>query len=94
MKESLPLFILCCLPLCCQAEEASLVLESRITGNQEQPKVLYLVPWQSGTGAEQLNLPLDSPDEPLFEPVRRDEFLRQLAFRRQWQQAKDEPSGQ
>lgn len=72
------------------AEEPILVLESRITGNQEQPKVLYLVPWKSETGIEALNLPLNALSEPEFKPLVRDEFIRELEFRRQWSETQAE----
>ncbi|GAA5217524.1 hypothetical protein ACFSJ3_18440 [Corallincola platygyrae] len=62
------------------ANEPEIVeLESTITGSQEQPKVIYIVPWQQPGDpkamAQQINSYLDSqPLELLERPV----FLRQL----------------
>lgn len=77
-------------PICLAAEEkprkknnkskesVEVTLESTITGNREQPKVLYIVPWQAPDGPESLRQGLQSDLDELFRPVERDEFLRQL----------------
>ncbi|TAA44970.1 MULTISPECIES: hypothetical protein [Corallincola] len=61
------------------AEPEIVELESTITGSQEQPKVIYIVPWQQPAGAkemaQQINSYLDRKPLSLLErPV----FLRQL----------------
>ncbi len=61
--------------------EASVVLQSTITGNQEQPKVLYIVPWQGPGGADQLNTGLQPVLSDVFAPVDRREFQRELKYR-------------
>lgn len=61
--------------------EASVVLQSTITGNQEQPKVLYIVPWQGPGGADQLNTGLQPVVSDVFAPVDRREFQRELKYR-------------
>ena len=63
------------------AEEANVVLHSTITGNQEQPKVLYIVPWQAPGANDQLQQPLQPLLDEVFEPVDRQEFLRELRYR-------------
>ena len=63
------------------AEEANLVLHSTITGNQEQPKVLYIVPWQAPGANDQLQQPLQPLLDEVFEPVDRQELLRELRYR-------------
>lgn len=63
------------------AEEANVVLHSTITGNQEQPKVLYIVPWQAPGANDQLQQPLQPLLDDVFAPVDRQEFLRELRYR-------------
>jgi len=61
--------------------EANVVLHSTITGNQEQPKVLYIVPWQPPGGVDQLQQPVQSLLNDVFAPVDRAEFQRELKYR-------------
>lgn len=63
------------------AQEAMVILRSTVTGNQEQPKVLYLVPWQQAETPELIYQPLQSLVDGVFEEVDRDEFLRELRYR-------------
>lgn len=53
-------------------------LESRVTGNREQPQVFYLVPWQTPESPEILYDPLSSQLEQVFGHLERDELRRQL----------------
>lgn len=69
------------LPLTAQSQEARVVLRSTVTGNQEQPKVLYIVPWQQAESPELVYQPLQSLVEGVYEEVDRDEFLRELQYR-------------
>lgn len=64
-----------------QAQEAQVVLRSTVTGNQEQPKVLYLVPWQKADTPELIYQPLQSLVDGVFEEVGREEFLREIRYR-------------
>lgn len=64
-----------------QAQEAKVVLRSTVTGNQEQPKVLYIVPWQQAGTPELIYRPLQSLVTGIFEEVDREEFLRELRYR-------------
>jgi len=57
------------------------VLHSTITGNQEQPKVLYIVPWQPPGGADKLSQPMQPMLNDVFAPVDRAEFQRELKYR-------------
>lgn len=68
--------------LCCaaQAQEARVVLRSTVVGNQEQPKVLYIVPWQQAEKPELIYQPLQSLVDGVFEEVDREEFLRELDY--------------
>lgn len=63
------------------AQEAQVVLRSTVTGNQEQPKVLYIVPWQQADTPELIYQPLQTLVDGVFEEVDREEFLRELRYR-------------
>lgn len=79
-------------PAVCFAEkkqqEANVVLHSTITGNQEQPKVLYIVPWQPPGSADNLKQPVQPLLNDVFAPVDRAEFQRELKYREESQAAK------
>src|SRR5690606_14033279 len=62
-------------------EEANVVLHSTITGNQEQPKVVYIVPWQGPGDADKLNQPMQPVLSDVFAPIDRAEFQRELKYR-------------
>lgn len=64
-----------------QGGEATVTLHSTITGNQEQPKVLYIVPWQPPGSADKLMQPVTPMLDDVFAPVDRAEFNRELKFR-------------
>lgn len=64
-----------------QEREANVTLQSTVTGSQEQPRVMYIVPWQQPEAAE-LDYELrNTIAEELFSPVDRDEFVRGLVYR-------------
>lgn len=57
-------------------------LGTTITGNQEQPKVLYIVPWKSATLGESA-IPyqsVSSQTQRVFRHVERAEHVRHLEF--------------
>jgi len=59
-------------------QDATISLQTTITGNQEQPKVLYILPWQSPL-TEQVDFePLDNQQKAVFNHVERDELRREL----------------
>lgn len=64
-----------------KSNEATVTLHSTITGNQEQPKVLYIVPWQPPGSADKLMQPAKPVLDDVFAPVDRAEFNRELKFR-------------
>jgi hypothetical protein len=64
-----------------QGGEATVILRSTITGNQEQPKVLYLVPWRAPGDADHLQQPLQPLIDDVFAPVDRRQFQRELKYR-------------
>jgi hypothetical protein len=53
-------------------------LEDTIRGNQEQPKVLTIVPWQAPTFKQALPSPILQRINLKFVALERDEFSRQL----------------
>lgn len=69
------------------AQEARVVLRSTVVGNQEQPKVLYIVPWQSAEMPELVYQPLQSLVEGVFREVDREEFLRELNYQQKINQS-------
>ncbi len=59
-------------------QDATISLQTTITGNQEQPKVLYILPWQSPQTATVDFEPLDNQQKAVFSHVERDELRREL----------------
>ncbi len=56
-------------------------LGTTITGNQDQPKVLYIVPWKSADSAMAIPYrPVTGQTDVLFDHVERSEHRRQLEF--------------
>jgi hypothetical protein len=70
------------------AEAGSKVVEmgTRVTGNQEQPRVLYIVPWQAPDGSDALYQDISSRIDNLLEPLDPDSFRRELDLRQQFEQ--------
>lgn len=66
-------------PAYAQDEEGVVVLSDTVTGNQEQPKVLYIVPWQAAEDDTILQQPLATKlHSEVFEHVEREEHKREL----------------
>jgi len=59
-------------------QEATINLQTTITGNQEQPRVLYILPWQSPQTADVDFEPLDNQQKTVFSHVEREELRREL----------------
>lgn len=55
-------------------------LSTTITGNQEQPKVLYIVPWKQTEDNTILEQPLESKFSDVFAHVEREEHSREVEF--------------
>ncbi|MGI1679606.1 MAG: hypothetical protein K6L75_12775 [Cellvibrionaceae bacterium] len=62
------------------AQEATVNLSSTIVGNQEQPKVLYIVPWKSVNDSELENQSIQSQLDIIFGHVERIELRRELSY--------------
>jgi hypothetical protein len=53
---------------------------TEITGNQELPKVLYIVPWKKSDPGDLMGRPVNSLLDEVLAPVDREEFLRQVEY--------------
>jgi hypothetical protein len=53
---------------------------TEITGNQELPKVLYIVPWQKSDPGDITGKPVNSLLDEVLAPVDRTEFLRRVDY--------------
>lgn len=79
MKRLFGLTLMTLAPLVA-AQEAVVTLRATVTGNQEQPKVMYIVPWQQPGSTEFDYEPGSSFAAELFSPLDRDEFVRGLNY--------------
>jgi len=62
--------------------EDVVTFESTITGSQEQPKVIYIVPWQPPQAPAAKSQPIGNlVMQDLLQPIDRDTFLRQVQYR-------------
>lgn len=72
-----------------ESDEGPIIeLESRVTGNREQPQVFHVVPWQSPEAHTPEYDPLESQLQDVFGHIERDELQRRLE-----QDRKNEESG-
>ncbi len=55
-------------------------LQGTFQGNREQPRVLYIVPWQQPGGPPELERPVSGDINQLFEPIDRNSFQRELKY--------------
>lgn len=53
---------------------------TEVTGNQELPKVLYIVPWQKSGPAELMGKPVNTLLDEVLAPIDRTEFARQVDY--------------
>ncbi len=53
---------------------------TEITGNQELPTVLYIVPWQKADPGELMGRPVNTLLDEVLAPIDRDEFVRQVDY--------------
>lgn len=59
-------------------QEATINLQTTVTGNQEQPRVLYILPWQSPAAEEVDFETLDNQQKAVFSHVEREELRREI----------------
>ncbi len=53
---------------------------TEITGNQDVPKVLYIVPWKKSDPGELMGKPVNSLLDEVLAPIDRSEFIRQVDY--------------
>lgn len=59
-------------------------LQSRVTGNREQPQVFHVVPWQNPDSPIPDYNPLERQLDSVFGHIERDELRRELKQRGDW----------
>lgn len=62
------------------AAEEELNLGGTFKGNREQPRVLYIVPWQQPGDVEDLDRPVNGLIDNVLTPIDRDVFQRELKY--------------
>ena len=53
---------------------------TEITGNQELPKVLYIVPWKKSDPGNLMGKPVNTLLDEVLAPLDREEFIRQVEY--------------
>ena len=53
---------------------------TEITGNQELPKVMYIVPWQKANPGDLMGRPINTLLDEVLAPIDREEFIRQVDY--------------
>jgi hypothetical protein len=53
---------------------------TEITGNQELPKVLYIVPWKKADPGDLMGRPVNTLLDEVLAPLDREEFVRQVDY--------------
>lgn len=79
-----------CLSGVCWSQDATVNLESTVTGNQEQPNVLYIIPWKAPSGPDDLYQTLNSQLDTVFAHVERAELKRELRYLQTFSQQEQE----
>ena len=88
----IPVGTLACISSCILLQAAPALAQDRanidptkIIGNRELPKVLYIVPWKKPVTGDLSGRPIDSVLDEALAPLDRDVFRRQIAYAAQTQ---------
>ncbi|TVZ40707.1 hypothetical protein P886_0035 [Alteromonadaceae bacterium 2753L.S.0a.02] len=80
MKKYLTALVLLLASQMSVAQQDVVEMSATVTGNQEQPKVIYIVPWKRADDDSILYQPLNSKTNNIFGHVERSEHRRELKF--------------
>ncbi|MDP5135289.1 hypothetical protein [Rheinheimera baltica] len=72
--------LLLSLSVLAQQQPSTVKLESTISGNQEQPKTIYVLPWQSPVSVIRVPGQSLATEEAVLSPLDRQQFLRFIAI--------------
>ena len=89
--KRLPLLILAALALGAHAQDRAEIDQTKIIGNRELPKVLYIVPWKKPLPGQLSGKPAASVLDEVLAPVDRDVFRRQVQYHAQVDATKSAP---
>ena len=64
---------------------------TEIKGNQELPKVLYIVPWQKSDPGDLMGRPVNTLLDEVLAPLDREEFIREVEYYNDLNGSKEEP---
>jgi hypothetical protein len=62
------------------AEDRAVIDDTKIIGNRELPKVIYIVPWRKPAPDDLSPRPLESVLDEALAPIDRDVFRRQVRY--------------
>jgi len=62
---------------------------TEITGNQDLPTVMYIVPWQKADPGDLIGRPVNTLLDEVLAPIDREEFVRQVDYYRDLQSRSD-----
>ena len=85
--KPLPLLALAMLAFGAHAQDRAEIDQTKIIGNRELPKVLYIVPWKKPVQGELTGKPPASVLDEALAPIDRDVFRRQVAYDGQLREA-------
>jgi hypothetical protein len=88
MKRALALLLLTA-AAAAPAQDRAAIDRTRIIGNSELPKVLYIVPWKKPLPGKLSGRPVNSVLDEALSPLERDVFRREIAYDAQLQARAD-----
>ncbi len=77
------LFCIALLATAARADDRADMDQTKIIGNRELPKVLYIVPWKKPAPGELAGRPMKSVLDEVLAPIDRDVFRRQVRYDQQ-----------